>query len=142
MYRRNAFVGLAFGFGLLVLTCPIHGGSAWPDPKPLSREYLGATIGHVELDHSGSLFGVVVDPHGVPAPLAMVALHCLERPGQRPARAKTDPLGRFVIPQVRQGAYRVEVEGTGKVIWAWSAERAPTNTPSGLVVVIGRNCSY
>lgn len=87
--------------------------------------------------HDGStLVGQVVDAQGVPQSLALVTLANHER---EVAQVRADHEGKFSVPGLQGGVYRVSSHGQENIYRMWAPNTAPPVAQQGVTLVVGQD---
>ena len=90
----------------------------------------------VALHDGGVLVGVVVDAQGTAQAMTTVSLSNHE---QELVRVRTDHEGRFSIPGLQGGVYRIAANGQEGVYRAWAPQTAPPVAQQGVTVVVDQD---
>lgn len=89
----------------------------------------------VQIQADSTLRGEVVSSTGAPAAQALVQLQSLR--GEVLASASADEQGRFALPNVRPGVYRVVTASGSVEVRVWSAATAPPTASGSLLLTTG-----
>ena len=88
----------------------------------------------VALGDGGVLVGQVVDTQGAAVAMARVTLADHQ---QEIAQARADQEGRFSVPGLRGGVYRVSFRGQDSIYRLWAPNTAPPAAQTGVTLVVG-----
>jgi hypothetical protein len=127
--------GLCFALSFL--------GSAAAAPPPAqqmaraSRNLLAQlpiiAVRDIALQERNTLHGQVVDSEGMA--LANYEVWIAREEGSI-LKTRTDAAGRFVVPELEAGTYRIDTAAGGGKFRFWEAKKAPANVPSNVLLVV------
>ncbi len=88
----------------------------------------------VALGDGGVLVGQVVDAEGVAVAMATVTLVDHK---QEIAQVRADQEGKFSVPGLRGGVYRISSRGQNAMVRLWAPHTAPPIAQQGVILVVG-----
>ena len=88
----------------------------------------------VALGEGGVLVGQVVDAQGVAVAMAKVTLADHK---QEIAQVRADQEGKFSVPGLRGGVYRISSRGQDAMYRLWAPHTAPPVAQQGVILVVG-----
>jgi hypothetical protein len=88
----------------------------------------------VALGDGGILVGQVVDAQGVAVAMARVTLADHK---QEIAQVRADQEGKFAVPGLRGGVYRISSRGQDAMYRLWAPRTAPPVAQQGVILVVG-----
>lgn len=87
----------------------------------------------IALQERNTLHGQVVDSEGMA--LANYEVWIAREEGSI-LKTRTDAAGRFVVPELEAGTYRIDTAAGGGKFRLWEAKKAPTSVPSNVLLVV------
>ncbi len=88
----------------------------------------------VALGDGGVLVGQIVDAQGAAVAMATVTLADHQ---QEIARVRSDEEGKFSVPSLRGGVYRISSRGQDAMYRLWAPNTAPPAAQQGVTLVVG-----
>ena len=93
-------------------------------------------LSDVALGNGGVLVGQVVDAQGAAVAMATVTLADHK---QEIAQVRADQEGKFSVPGLRGGVYRISFRGQDAMYRLWAPNTAPPVAQQGVILVVGDN---